>query len=117
MNSTLLRKDIPSRWDLDSSYDHHPIKLTHRSGRAHVLNSLALKLVGISNETADPPEGLIDRDIETGEPTGLLYGMGDYLARSDPSPRSQADGARNKTGEQAIIFSGHHVDPRRFAAQ
>jgi predicted amidohydrolase YtcJ len=40
--------------------------------------------VGISKETADPPEGLIDRDIETGEPTGLLYGMGDYLGKAIP---------------------------------
>jgi predicted amidohydrolase YtcJ len=40
--------------------------------------------VGISKETGDPPEGLIDRDIETGEPTGLLYGMGDYLGKAIP---------------------------------
>jgi predicted amidohydrolase YtcJ len=62
----------------------HPIKLTHRSGRAYVLNSLGLKLVGISKETADPSEGLIDRDVGTGEPTGLLYGMGDYLGKTIP---------------------------------
>jgi predicted amidohydrolase YtcJ len=49
------------------------------------LNSLALDLVGVSRETADPPEGLIDRDIKTGEPTGLLYSMGDYLAELIPS--------------------------------
>jgi predicted amidohydrolase YtcJ len=42
------------------------------------LNSLALAMVGISKETADSPEGLIDRDLVTGEPTGLLYNMGDY---------------------------------------
>jgi predicted amidohydrolase YtcJ len=48
------------------------------------LNSLALRFVGISKETEDPPGGLIDRHIETGEPTGLLYGMGDYLAEKIP---------------------------------
>jgi len=80
----LTEKRHPTRWDLDSGTTVHPIKLTHRSGRAHVLNSLALKLAGISKETADPPEGLIDRDIETGEPTGLLYGMGDYLGKAIP---------------------------------
>jgi predicted amidohydrolase YtcJ len=80
----VAEKRHPSCWDLDAATTVHPIKLTHRSGRAHVLNSLALKLVGISKETADPPEGLIDRDIKTGEPTGLLYGMGDYLARTIP---------------------------------
>ena len=57
----------------------HPVRLTHRSGHAHVLNSLALKLVGITRETGDPDGGLIERDLKTGDPTGLLYEMGDFL--------------------------------------
>ncbi len=80
----LAEKRHPNRWDLDAATFVHPIRLTHRSGHAHVLNSLALTLVNISKETADPTDGLIDRDIETGEPTGLLYGMGDYLAKLIP---------------------------------
>lgn len=80
----LAEKRHPTRWDLDPATPSHPIKLTHRSGHAHVLNSLALRFVGISKETGDPPGGLIDRHIETGEPTGLLYGMGDYLAERIP---------------------------------
>ena len=59
----LAEKRHPSRRDLDAVTTAHPVKITHRSGRAHVLNSLALKLVGITRETGDPPEGLIDRDI------------------------------------------------------
>ena len=81
----LAEKRHPTRWDLDAATSNHPVKLTHRSGRAHVLNSLGLRLVGISKETADLPEGLIDRHIETGEPTGLLFGMGDYLKKAIPS--------------------------------
>jgi len=80
----LAEKRHPNRWDLDQVTSAHPIKLTHRTGHAHVLNSLALKMVGISNETSDPPDGLIDRDIKTGEPTGLLYRMGDFLSRKIP---------------------------------
>lgn len=80
----LAEKRHPTRSDLDGATFAHPIKLTHRSGRAHVLNSLALKLVNISKETADPTDGLIDRDLQTGEPTGLLYGMGDTLAKLIP---------------------------------
>jgi predicted amidohydrolase YtcJ len=75
----LLEKRHPSRWDLDTIAPLHPVKLTHRSGHAHVLNSLALREAGISAETGDPPGGLIERDLETGEPTGLLFGMGRYL--------------------------------------
>jgi predicted amidohydrolase YtcJ len=81
----LAEKRHPNRHDLDAATSLNPIKLTHRSGHAHVLNSLALQLVGITVETGDPPDGLIDRDLETGEPTGILYGMGNYLAKKIPS--------------------------------
>lgn len=80
----LVEKRHPNRWDLDQITSSHPIKLTHRTGHAHVLNSLALKIVGISKETPDPPEGLIERDIKTGEPTGLFYRMGDFLSKKIP---------------------------------
>lgn len=80
----LDEKRHPTRWELDEATASHPIKLTHRSGHAHVLNSLALALAGISNETPEPPGGMIDRDLETGEPNGLLYGMSDYLAKVVP---------------------------------
>jgi predicted amidohydrolase YtcJ len=81
---SLAEKRHPTRWDLDEATSSHPTKLTHRTGGAHILNSSALGLVGISKETADPPEGLIDRDLETGEPTGLLYNMGEELAKKIP---------------------------------
>jgi predicted amidohydrolase YtcJ len=81
----LPEKRHPSRWELDAVTPHHPVKLTHRSGHAHVLNSLGLELVGITAETGDPPGGLIDRDLVTGEPTGLLFGMAGYLAGRIPS--------------------------------
>ena len=85
----LVEKRHPTRWDLDKASQAHPVKLTHRSGHAHVLNSMALALVGISRETPDPIGGIIDRDLETGEPTGLLYDMGDYLGKRIP-PLSEA---------------------------
>ena len=80
----LAEKRHPNRWDLDAAASSHPVKLTHCSGHAHVLNSLALKAAGITAETGDPPGGLIERDLATGEPTGLLFGMGQYLANRVP---------------------------------
>ncbi len=81
----LKEKRHPNRHDLDKAAPAHPVKLTHRSGHAHVLNSLALKLVGITSKSGDPPDGLIDRDLETGEPTGILFGMGNYLSKRIPA--------------------------------
>jgi predicted amidohydrolase YtcJ len=77
----LAEKRHPNRWDLDSASSTHPVKLSHHTGHAHVLNSLALKSTHISKDTPDPDGSTIDRDTETGEPTGLLYGMGDYLSK------------------------------------
>lgn len=74
----------PDRRDLDAAAPLHPVKLTHRSGHAHVLNSLALRKAGLSAETGDPPEGFIDREPTTGEPTGILYGMGAFLSGKIP---------------------------------
>ena len=73
----------PNRRDLDEAAAGHPVKLLHRSGHATVLNSRALALVGIHRETPDPPGGIIVRE-ESGEPTGLLLEMDDYLEGAIP---------------------------------
>jgi predicted amidohydrolase YtcJ len=101
----LREKRHPTRRDLDPASSTHPIKLTHRSGHAHVLNSLALKLTGITKETPDPDGGIIDRDFKTGEPTGLLYGMGDSLASLiPPLDAQQLDQAIEKASDELLSF-------------
>ena len=81
----LAERRHPTRWDLDEAAPHHPVKLTHRSRHASVLNSLALSLAGISSETPEPPGGLIDRDLESGEPNGILFEMESYIDEAMPS--------------------------------
>ena len=56
----------------------HPVRLEHSSGHATLLNSRGLAAAGISAETPDPPDGVIERD-EEGVPTGLLLEMGGHL--------------------------------------
>ena len=86
----LLEKRHPHRSDLDEAAPAHPVKLTHRSGHAHVLNTRAMDAVGIRDDTGDPPGGMIDRDLTTGLPSGLLYEMGRYLADRIPPISDQA---------------------------
>jgi predicted amidohydrolase YtcJ len=95
----------PSRWDLDLAAPCHPVKLTHRSGHAHVLNSLGLQRVGIAIETGDLPGGLIERD-ETGEPTGLLFGMGKFLAERIPPVDCRELERGAKLANQKLISYG-----------
>jgi len=75
----LIEQRHPNRYDLDEVAPRHPVKLVHRTQHACVLNSLALSMVGISRETQEPPGGMIERDLETGEPNGILYEMNSHI--------------------------------------
>ena len=75
----LAEKRHPTRWDIDEVAPDHPVVLSHRSLHACVLNSLALSLAGINRATPEPPGALIDRDLGSGEPTGLLFEMLSYI--------------------------------------
>ena len=81
----------PTRWDLDQAAPDHPVKIDHRSGHATVMNSLGLARAGIDRDTPDPVAGVIQRDNSTGEPTGLLLEMGDFLSQILGSLRTQDD--------------------------
>lgn len=65
----------PTARELDAATTEHPVRLSHSSGHARVLNSLAMRLAGIDGGTEEPTGGVIERDIETGEPNGVLIGM------------------------------------------
>lgn len=64
-------KKFPNRQQLDEVSPKNPVLLTHVSGHVAVANSLALKLAGITKETASPSGGEIEKE-SNGEPTGML---------------------------------------------
>jgi predicted amidohydrolase YtcJ len=69
----------PSRYDIDPATGDHPV-LLQRFFNADVVNSVALRLAGISRNTPDPVGGRIVRD-ENGEPTGLFRASAKQLVR------------------------------------
>ncbi|GAA1025092.1 MULTISPECIES: amidohydrolase [Amycolatopsis] len=71
----------PTRHDLDSASPRNPVLLTHVTGHFSVANSAALRAVGITAATPDPPGGVIARDGR-GEPTGLLIETAAFLVNS-----------------------------------
>ena len=87
----LAEKRHPNRWDLDRATHAHPVRLDHRTGHASVLNSVALQLLQITRDTPDPPDGIIDRDEAGGEPTGILFEMGDYIRIYNGSHQNDVD--------------------------
>lgn len=62
---------FPTREDLDAVVPDRPVVLSRADGHAAVLNSAALKLAGITRDTANPPGGRIERGAD-GEATGML---------------------------------------------
>ena len=62
---------LPTAADLDAIVSDRPVWLVRVDGHAAVGNSAALKLAGITSETAAPEGGKIDKDA-AGNPTGLF---------------------------------------------
>jgi len=82
----------PGRWIREGSWDHqlfdppvlpskewidrctleNPVCIIRMDMHMALVNSLALKIAGISRDTHSPAGGEIDKDATTGEPTGIL---------------------------------------------
>ena len=87
----LAEKRHPTRRDLDEVSPAHPVILLHRSLHACVLNSRALALAGISGETEEPPGATIERDLDSGAPSGLLFEMFGHISSQVLPPLSEAE--------------------------
>lgn len=63
---------LPRKWDFDAVSPDNPIAFNDFSAHTLVVNSKALELAGVDKNTPDPGEGLMERDPDTGEPTGVF---------------------------------------------
>jgi predicted amidohydrolase YtcJ len=80
-DNKLEEKRHPTRYDLDQAAPDHPIVIVNGSGHLSAVNSMALQLAGIDNNTPDPQGGHIVRD-EHGEATGVLHETAQQLVRT-----------------------------------
>jgi predicted amidohydrolase YtcJ len=79
----------PTAASLDAVVADRPVFLPNRDGHGGWVNSVALKLAGITRDTPDPDDGRIERDAQ-GEPTGTLHeGAMDLVGRNAPPPTSE----------------------------
>jgi len=65
-------KSLPTKELIDSVTPNTPVFVSRIDGHMGLANSLALRLAGITKNTPDPDGGIIERNPETGEPTGIL---------------------------------------------
>ena len=82
-----IEKRYPTRWDLDEVSSGNPVAFTRVCGHIGVANSKALEIAGVSKNTRVLSTGQIDRDPESGEPTGILRETAyDIILDSVPKP-------------------------------
>lgn len=78
----------PRKGILDALYPDRPVYLTSTFGHSAWVNSKALEIAGIDVDTLDPAAGRIERDLETGEPSGTLRDAAMLLVKDKLPPWS-----------------------------
>jgi len=74
----------PTKEDLDKVSPHNPVVLERVDGHSLWVNSLALRLSGISEKTPDPFGGEISRVSGSEEPSGILKEAATRLLKIQP---------------------------------
>ncbi len=79
----------PTAQDLDQICPHNPVYLTAKSLHAAWVNTAALRAAGITRNTQNPGDGIIQRE-DSGEPSGIfLESAMELVSRHLPSPSAQ----------------------------
>jgi predicted amidohydrolase YtcJ len=94
----------PTRELLDAVVPDRPVFLFNRDVHGAWANSVALERAGIGRGTPDPPDGRIERDPRSGQPTGTLHEGAAYTIEENliPAPPQLA-------WERAILESQAHL--------
>ena len=95
---------MPDKKYIDEVVSDRPVYLAAYDGHSSLANSKALEIAGITKDTPDPPAGIIERDPETGEPTGVLKEGAAQLMRS-VIPQDTQNGEQERL-EKAIHYAG-----------
>ena len=73
----------PGKEVLDALFPDRPVYLESSFGHAAWVNSRALALAGVDRRTKDPPDGVIERDAATREPSGTLRDAAMLLVKEE----------------------------------
>ncbi len=67
-----VNREWPTKELLDGVAPDNPVVLSRADGHSVLVNSMVINNSGITKDTPDPFGGEIQRDSETGEPTGIF---------------------------------------------
>ncbi|WP_432343880.1 amidohydrolase [Shinella yambaruensis] len=114
---------VPGRDWLDNVLPDRPVALLDRMWGTMMVNSEALRRAGIGAETPDPPNGYLERDPISHEPTGLLidgaYALIHAAMPPTPVPVLRAayrDGVRYQSARGVVATKYVHVCENRLEA-
>ena len=77
-----LDRKWPSKELIDEVSPDNPVVLRRADGHSVLVNSYVLKRSGITKDTPDPFGGEIQKDLITGEPTGILKEKAESLVKT-----------------------------------
>lgn len=103
---------MPNCWDLDRVSKEHPICATRACGHALVVNSKALEMLGITNDTPQIEGGQIV--MENGQPNGVfLDNAMELIFHAIPAPNKEEVKDMLRTASRALNtygITGCHSD-------
>ena len=68
-----------NRWDLDEVAQEHPVFVSHIGGHVGIVNSEALRIANLKEDSSDPKGGRYGRDEVTGSLNGILYEQAAFM--------------------------------------
>lgn len=92
-DSQLKEQRHPDRRELDAVAGDKPILIIHQSGHLGVLNSKALAMAGITASSVNPAGGVIRREKDSQQPSGVLEETAFFDALMKLFPRLTAEQA------------------------
>jgi len=92
-------KKFPDRYDLDKVAPDNPVIITRVDGHSIWVNSMTLKMAGISKETPDPQGGELIR-YKDNTPTGILKENAEMMVDNVKAPEMVVPGS---SGENILL--------------
>ncbi|HJZ55267.1 MAG TPA: amidohydrolase [Gemmataceae bacterium] len=91
---------FPTKAELDAAAPEHPV--LYHAGPAGLANSMALKVSGVTKDTKNPTAGLVEKDPDTGEPTGMLRNAYGVL-KGVPGGGENVSAEKKREGTKALF--------------
>jgi len=98
---------FPTLAELDKAAPRHPF--LYNAGPASMINSMALRVCGVTAKTPNPPNGSIVRDPATGEATGLIRNADSVLKGVSPGSKASNAGRRDAVNKLFALYNSRGI--------